>query len=164
MTNMGEAELFNPATLPIGSYNTKLDGSGRVKLPAAVARFLRQFPEDRVFVTDLGEGFLRIFPLPVWHHNMRVMRANPDLAREAAAVMRMASNGELVDIDSQGRIVIPQRLRSDMSWEEGELRMAGGMGGSIEVFLEADYKASREQAREVAKDGLNTLLQRGMQL
>jgi MraZ protein len=95
----------------LGTHSYQLDPKGRVSLPV---RFREVFAEGAVLT--LGQdGCLFCFPRVEWEERAREVRAHPLSDAEARAYARMFfGKAEAVDLDSQGRLLIPQRLRNEV--------------------------------------------------
>ena len=94
----------------LGTHSYQLDPKGRISLPA---RFRDVFGDGAVLT--LGQdGCLFCFPREEWERRSEEVRNRPLSAAEARAYARMFfGKAEAVDLDGQGRLVIPQRLRTE---------------------------------------------------
>ena len=94
----------------LGTHSYQLDPKGRISLPA---RFREAFADGAVLT--LGQdGCLFCFPRAEWEERSREVRSLPLSDAEGRAYARMFfGKAEAVDLDSQGRLLIPQRLRNE---------------------------------------------------
>jgi MraZ protein len=94
----------------LGTHSYQLDPKGRISLPS---RFRDVFSQGAVLT--LGQdGCLFCFPRDEWERRSEEVRNRPLSDAEARAYARMFfGNAESVDLDAQGRLVIPQRLRAE---------------------------------------------------
>ena len=94
----------------LGTHSYQLDAKGRISLPT---RFREAFTGGAVLT--LGQdGCLFCFPRAEWDRRAGEVRERPLSDARARAYARMFfGKAEAVDLDSQGRLVIPQRLRSE---------------------------------------------------
>ena len=84
---------------------------GRISLPG---RFREAFT-DGAFLTLGQDGCLFCFPRAEWERRSSEVRAAPLSDAEGRAYARMFfGNAEQVELDSQGRLVVPQRLRTQV--------------------------------------------------
>jgi MraZ protein len=91
-----------------GTHQYQLDAKGRMSLPA---RF-REALADGGFVTLGQDGCLYVFPLAEWNRMRGEVKTNLLADPETRHYERMfASAAERIDLDSQGRFVVPLRLR-----------------------------------------------------
>lgn len=93
----------------LGTHSYQLDPKGRVSLPS---RFREAFADGAVLT--LGQdGCLFCFPRAEWEPRSAEIRALPLSEAAGRAYARMFfGRAEAVDLDSQGRLLIPQRLRN----------------------------------------------------
>jgi MraZ protein len=95
----------------LGQHRYQLDTKGRIALPA---KFREPFGEG-VYLTLGQDGCLFAFPKQEWDRRSQEVRARPLNGQHARAYARMFfGNAEQVDLDSQGRLVIPQKHRSEV--------------------------------------------------
>lgn len=94
----------------LGAHSYQLDPKGRISLPA---RFRAAFADGAVLT--LGQdGCLFCFPRAEWDERSAEVRSLPlsDAAGRAYARM-FFGKAEAVEIDAQGRLLVPQRLRTE---------------------------------------------------
>ena len=94
----------------LGTHIYQLDPKGRISLPA---RFREAFADGAVLT--LGQdGCLFCFPRAEWEGRAGEVRTLPLSDAESRAYARMFfGKAERVDLDSQGRLLVPQRLRGE---------------------------------------------------
>lgn len=93
----------------VGTHSYQLDAKGRLSLPT---KFRDAFGEGG-YMTLGQDGCLFAFPREEWELRSRQVEAHPLTDAHARAYARMFfGNAEHVDLDSQGRMVVPQRLRA----------------------------------------------------
>ncbi len=95
----------------LGTHSYQLDPKGRISLPA---RFREAFADGAVLT--LGQdGCLFCFPRAEWETRSAEVRALPLAHAEGRAYSRMFfGKAESVELDGQGRLLIPQRLRAEV--------------------------------------------------
>lgn len=95
----------------LGTHRYQLDPKGRVSLPA---RFRDVFADGAVLT--LGQdGCLFCFPRAEWEARSGEVRGLPLSDAEGRAYARMFfGKAEAVELDAQGRLLIPQRLRGEI--------------------------------------------------
>ena len=95
----------------LGTHSYQLDPKGRISLPG---RF-REALADGAYLTLGQDGCLFCFPRAEWEDRSSEVRAAPLSDTEGRAYARMFfGNAESVDLDAQGRLVVPQRLRQQV--------------------------------------------------
>jgi transcriptional regulator MraZ len=98
----------------LGQHRYQLDAKGRIALPA---RFREVF-ESGVYLTLGQDGCLYVFPQDEWQRRSDEVRARPLTGQSARDYARMFfGNAERMDLDGQGRLTIPQRLRGRVGLE-----------------------------------------------
>lgn len=95
----------------LGTHSYQLDPKGRISLPA---RFRDAFADGAVLT--LGQdGCLFCFPRAEWETRAVEVHGRPLSDAESRAYARMFfGKAEAVDLDGQGRLLIPQRLRAEV--------------------------------------------------
>ena len=94
----------------LGTHSYQLDPKGRISLPA---RFREAFADGAVLT--LGQdGCLFCFPRAEWETRAAEVRNLPLSDAQGRAYARLFfGKAESVELDSQGRLVIPSRLRAE---------------------------------------------------
>src|SRR5947207_1093138 len=96
--------------LPSGMHPCKLDDRARLKLPSGYAKHFKELGENALFCTSLDRRVGHIYTLPAWQDIEGLLDnlENTDRAER----LRFTANdlGDTVEIDSQDRIVLPQKL------------------------------------------------------
>lgn len=133
----------------IGDYKVKLDTKGRLSLPAAFKRQIREgVQEGFVLKRDVFEKCLILYPMGEWERQNKIIRAktNP-YNQEHARFLRMFYSGTAeVSLDASNRILIPKRL---LEYAEitTEVVMAG-QSGKIEIWTSEKYTGVSEADNE----------------
>jgi len=125
-----------------GTHTYQLDPKGRMSLPA---RFRKAF-QDGAWLTLGQEGCLYAFPAEEWQRQSEEARATPQSGAQARAYARMFfGNAEPVDLDSQGRLLVPQKLRAQLSI--GREAVVRGVGSYMEIWEKATFDGYEQQYR-----------------
>lgn len=123
----------------IGSYQNNMDAKGRVILPIV-------FREEigRKFALTRGiDNNLDLFPLDVWEKNVEKLNALKNSNPNARKLKRrILGNANIIEIDNQDRITIPQNLREACGLVK-EIIFVGD-GDRIEVWSKQIYLADDE--------------------
>lgn len=131
----------------LGQHRYQLDTKGRIALPA---RFREAFAQG-VFLTLGQDGCLFAYPIDEWQRRSAEVRGRPLSGQEARAYARMFfGSAEPVELDSQGRLVIPQRLRSLVSL--GREVVVVGVSERLEIWASEAWERY-EQAYAGAYSG-----------
>src|SRR5437867_11549368 len=115
------------------------------------ARFRAAFAEG-AYLTLGQEGCLYAFPSREWGRQSEEARATPQSNAEARAYARMFfGNAEPVELDTQGRLLIPQRLRTQLGMtREAVVR---GVGSYMEIWERDAFELYEQQYRPQYESG-----------
>lgn len=95
-----------------GNAPARIDDKGRLKVPNAFRSLLEATHGRDVFVTSLSGENVRLYPMPVWleieEKLGRMPTAHPSRMR---FFDRVNYYGQAAELDVQGRVLIPTRLR-----------------------------------------------------
>ena len=125
-----------------GSYSARIDDKGRLKIPNA----FRALVEERhggsgLYLTSLTGDSVRIYPMPVWMAvEERLARMPSTHPARLKFLDRVNFYGQLSEFDSQGRVLVPARLRD-----------AAAMSGEVDVLGQVDYLDVWNHERFLAK-------------
>jgi MraZ protein len=98
-----------------GTYRHRLDGKGRIPIPAPFRRTLAALG-SRTVVATLVDQCVAIYPESEWHRLEEQLRRLPAFQRQSKALVRhLASRAADCGLDSQGRILLPPALRAAAS-------------------------------------------------
>lgn len=128
-----------------GSAPARIDDKGRLKVPTLFRTDIQDRHGPDVFVTSVTGTSVRIYPMPVWLEVERKLSAMPaNHPSRLKFLDRVSYFGQMGELDSQGRVLIPQHLRDSASIV-GEVRVFGRID-HIEVWNEAHFvdKLGRE--------------------
>ncbi len=120
-----------------GNHPARIDEKGRIKIPNGFRLFIEsQFGSD-LFVTSVTGEYVRLYPMAVWleieKKLAQVPSANPSKQR---FLDRVNFFGQVVTLDKQGRVVLPQLLRE-----------SAAMVGEVSVLGLQNYLAVWNQKR-----------------
>ncbi len=112
-----------------GNAPARIDEKGRLRVPTAFKSLMENKYGRELFLTSVSGEYVRIYPMPVWleleQKLSEVPSTNPSKLRFLDRVNYYGSAGEL---DSQGRVLIPVRLRD-----------AATMTGDVDVLGQFSY-------------------------
>src|SRR3954463_8476460 len=95
-----------------GNAPARIDDKGRLKLPNAFRNLLETKYGRELFVTSLSGEYVRIYPMPVWLENEQKLAGVPSTNPAKLRYLdRVSYYGQVSELDSQGRVLIPVRLR-----------------------------------------------------
>ena len=127
-----------------GSAPARIDEKSRLKVPTI---FRGAFQDDKgpdVFVTSLAGDSVRIYPMPVWLEIERKLSAMPSNHPSRLKFLdRVNYYGQMVEMDGQGRLLLPQLLR-EAAQLKGEVAVTGNLSHLVVRNLEG-YRAEIEE-------------------
>ncbi len=124
-----------------GNYAAKIDDKARLKIPNAFRALIEKAHGGEVFVTSLTGESVRIYPMPIWLAlEERLASAPSTLPARNRFLDRVNYFGQTAEIDTQGRVLIHQRLRE-----------SAGMSGEVDVLGSVDRLDVWNHDRLVAK-------------
>jgi len=121
-----------------GNFPAKVDEKGRLKIPAQFLEALREYGNQFYITSKTGEMAL-IYPLKVWSEIEEKLAKVPDSnPAKNKFLMRTSYYGQVVEMDGQGRVLLPPVLR-----EAAQTR------GDVDVFGKQDYLEVMNHTRAV---------------
>jgi len=119
-----------------GNYPAKVDDKGRVKIPVAFLETLKEFGE-RFYVTSENGDYVRIYPMKVWNEiEEKLARLSSHNRTKQKFLTRTNYFGQVVEMDGQGRVLVPTVLRE-----------AAQMKGDVDVMGHLTYLEVWNHAR-----------------
>jgi len=137
-----------------GTNLVKLDAKGRAAIPARHRERLHVTSGSRVAVTvhPMGDPCLWMYPQDEWEKTAEMVANLPPLNKQNAMLQHILfSNLYELDLDGQGRILLPQPLRDHAQLVGGEQMAIVGKGRRFEIWSE---KAMQER-NQSCMDALN---------
>ena len=121
-----------------GNIPAKVDEKGRLKIPAAFLEKLKEHGE-RFYVTSEEGDHARIYPMKVWEETeAKLSRLSSHNKTKEKFLTWTNYYGQAVEIDGQGRILIPPVLRE-----------AALMKGDVDVNGNLNYLEVRNHTRSL---------------
>jgi MraZ protein len=108
-----------------GNHPARIDAKGRLKVPNGFRQALESHWGPELFVTSVTGEYVRIYPMPVWLEIEQRLAAMPSShPAKQRFVDRVNFFGQVLSLDRQGRLVIPQLLRETAAMA-GEVSVLG---------------------------------------
>ncbi len=128
-----------------GSFTVNLDAKGRLAIPAKYRERLQSICESRLVVTLDRDRCLLLYPEPEWEVIERKLAALPSFEVQSRNIQRLyVGNAHDVEIDAQGRILLPQKLREFASLDKRVVVV--GQGAKFEIWDEQAWDQRNEAA------------------
>jgi len=116
-----------------GINNLALDAKGRMAMPARYRERLMETCGGRLVVTVDKDRCLLVYPLPEWEIIEAQLIALPSLNKQARLLQRLLiGHATEVELDSQGRILLPTMLREYADMEKKLVLI--GQGKKFEIW------------------------------
>jgi MraZ protein len=95
-----------------GNHPTRVDEKGRLKLPAEFKRRMDELYGPQFYITSMDGKRAQIYPLKEWE-KIEASLAGMSPFDPARKKFLDVTNfyGQMVEMDAQGRVLIPQKLR-----------------------------------------------------
>ena len=95
-----------------GHEQARVDDKGRLKVPNVFRSLLESKYGRELFLTSLTGDYVRLFPMPVWIEIEEKLGKMPSTHPSRLRFLdRVNFFGQAVELDTQGRVLIPARLR-----------------------------------------------------
>ncbi len=129
-----------------GNHPTRVDEKGRLKVPAEFKRVIDEKYAQKFYITSLDGIVAQVYPFEEWERIEQKLAAlstyNPTKKK---FLTRVNYYGQVVEMDGQGRLLIPQVLR-ESAQIRGEVAVLGNLTYLEVRNLEALDKEIQEQA------------------
>jgi transcriptional regulator MraZ len=124
-----------------GNAPATVDDKGRLKVPNAFRSVLESKYGRELFLTSVSGEYVRIYPMPVWLEFEEKLSHVPSTHPSKLRLLdRLNYFGQGSDLDAQGRVLIPVRLRE-----------AATMSGEVDVLGQFSYLDVWNHDRFLAK-------------
>ena len=109
-----------------GNYPGTVDEKGRLKIPADFLAELRRAGK-KFYVTSASGDHARVYPLKVWEEiEQKLAKKSSYNPTKQKFLARTNYYGQVVEVDGQGRILIPPVLRESAQMK-GEVDVQGNL-------------------------------------
>jgi MraZ protein len=108
-----------------GHEQARVDDKGRLKIPNVFRSALESKYGRELFVTSLTGEYVRVYPMPVWLEKEEKLGQMPSSHPSRLRFLdRVNFFGQVAELDAQGRVLIPARLR-DSATMSGDVDVLG---------------------------------------
>ncbi len=112
-----------------GNAPARIDDKGRLKVPNAFRTLVQGKHGRELFLTSVTGECVRIYPMPVWLEIEQKLGEMPSTHPARLRFLeRVNYYGQAGELDGQGRVIIPVRLRE-----------AATMTGDVDVLGQFNY-------------------------
>jgi MraZ protein len=134
-----------------GNHPTRVDEKGRLKVPAEFKRVIEEKYGAQFYITSLDGKSAQIYPFEEWERiEQKLAGLSTFNPTKKKFLNRVNYWGQMVEMDSQGRLLMPQLLR-DSAQIKGEVAVVGNLT-FLEVRNLEGYKREIEEEKFTAED------------
>ena len=132
-----------------GSQAVTIDEKGRIAIPAKLRAQIIELAQGRLVVSPDPEG-IKLYPQPEFERIAKeVIPKHPDVAQRRLLKMRMIGDAVQLEMDAQGRMVLPLEIRKNLGTDavllgqsEYLVLMSVGDWEAFKRATDADYRAA----------------------
>jgi MraZ protein len=124
-----------------GSYTARIDDKGRLKIPNAFRALVEDKSGGGLYLTSVTGDSVRLYSMSGWLGvEQRLAKMPSSHPARQKFLDRVNYFGQIGELDVQGRVLIPTRLRE-----------AAAMNGDVDVLGQVDYLEIWNHERLLAK-------------
>jgi len=128
-----------------GNHPTRVDEKGRLKVPAEFKRVIDEKYNTQFYITSLDGKVGQVYPFEEWERiEQKLAGLSTFNPTKKKFLDRVNYYGQMVEMDGQGRLLIPQLVR-DSAQIKGEVAVLGNLTFLIVRNLEAFRQEIEEQ-------------------
>ena len=110
-----------------GNHPTRVDEKGRLKVPAEFKRVIDEKYGQQFYITSLDGKVAQVYPFEEWERiEQKLAGLSTFNPTKKKFLDRVNYYGQVVEMDGQGRLLIPQILR-DAAQIKGEVAVLGNL-------------------------------------
>jgi MraZ protein len=110
-----------------GNHPTRVDEKGRLKVPAEFKRVIDEKYGTQFYITSLDGKVAQIYPFEEWERiEQKLASLSTFNPTKKKFLSRVNYWGQQVEMDGQGRLLIPQLLRENATIK-GEVAVLGNL-------------------------------------
>ena len=123
----------------LGEYEATLDAKGRFLLPVGFKKQMEEESDNRFVINRGMEKYLSLYPWKKWDTIFNDLNNLSDFDPEIRQFKRYFLNGAtIMELDSAGRLLIPQNLKPHAELENDIVLLA--TGSIIEIWDKVKYE------------------------
>ncbi len=134
-----------------GNHPTRVDEKGRLKVPAEFKRLIDEKYGTQFYITSVDGKVAQVYPFEEWQRiEEKLARLSNFNPTKKKFLNRTNYYGQVVDIDGQGRLLVPSLLR-EAAGIKGEVAVIGNLT-YLEVQSMEAYRQDIEEHPFTAED------------
>ncbi|HEX2711687.1 MAG TPA: hypothetical protein VHM88_05615 [Candidatus Acidoferrales bacterium] len=137
-----------------GNSLARVDEKGRLKIPATFLESLKEYGQQ-FYVTSENGDYVRVYPMKVWQEiEEKLAKLSSHNRTKQKFLARANYFGQVVEMDGQGRVLIPPILR-EAAQMKGEVDVLGHLN-YLEIWNHARFLENLSK-NPITADDLKTL-------
>jgi MraZ protein len=110
-----------------GNHPTRVDEKGRLKIPSEFKRVIDEKYGQQFYITSLDGRVAQIYPFEEWERiEQKLASLSTFNPTKKKFLSRVNYYGQAVEMDGQGRLLVPQLLRESAAIK-GEVAVLGNL-------------------------------------
>jgi MraZ protein len=110
-----------------GNHPTRVDEKGRLKVPSEFKRVIDEKYAQKFYITSLDGSVAQVYPFEEWERiEQKLASLSTFNPTKKKFLNRTNYYGQVVEMDGQGRLLIPQILR-ESAQIRGEVAVLGNL-------------------------------------
>lgn len=127
-----------------GNYPTRVDEKGRLKVPAEFKRLIDEKYGAQFYITSVDGKVALVYPFEEWQHiEEKLARLSNFNPTKKKFLNRTNYYGQVVEMDAQGRLLIPALLR-----QAAQIRGEVAVLGNLNHLVVRNEEALRKELEE----------------
>jgi transcriptional regulator MraZ len=129
-----------------GNHPTRVDEKGRLKVPAEFKRVIDEKYAQKFYITSIDGIVAQVYPFEEWERiEQKLAGLSTFNPTKKKFLNRVNYYGQVVEMDGQGRLLVPQTLR-----ESGQIRGEVAVLGMLNHLEVRNAEAFRKEIDEQA--------------
>ena len=129
-----------------GNHPTRVDEKGRLKVPAEFKRVIDEKYGQQFYITSLDGKVAQVYPFEEWERIEQKLASLPTFhPTKKKFLSRVGYWGQQVEMDGQGRLLIPQLLR-----EAAQIKREVAVVGHLKYLEVRNLESYRKEIEEQA--------------
>src|ERR1700689_1609662 len=131
-----------------GNHPTRVDEKGRLKVPAEFKRVIDEKYAQKFYITSLDGVVAQVYPFEEWERiEQKLASLSTFNPTKKKFLNRTNYYGQVVEMDGQGRLLVPQTLR-----ESAQIRGEVAVLGMLTHLEVRNLEAFRKEVKEPFTD------------
>jgi MraZ protein len=127
-----------------GNHPTRVDEKGRLKIPAEFKRVIDEKYGQQFYITSLDGKVAQVYPFEEWERIEQKLAALSNFNPTKKKFLdRTNYYGQQVEMDGQGRLLLPQLLR-----ESGQIKGEVAVLGNLTVLVVRNLELFKKEIEE----------------